>query len=92
MRVIFWRKFMDTVQRLKLFTHITNALALGFVAFYAYDFLTIATNGNHIYTIYRLFPVVAALAITLSLWRLPENSLMRIFYLAGLYVISWLGG
>jgi hypothetical protein len=84
--------YLNTIRQLKLFKHVTNALALGFVALYAYEFSTIAANDNYIYTIYRLFPVVAALAITLSLWRLPDNSLIRLFYLVGLYVIAWLGG
>lgn len=84
--------YLNTIQRLKLYKHITNALALGFVALYAYAFSSIAATGNYLYTIYRLFPVVAALAITLSLWRLPDNSLMRLFYLVGLYVLAWLGG
>ena len=81
----------NTIQRLKLFKHITNGLALGFVGLYVVAFASIASNGNHIYTIYRFFPVVASLAITLSMWRLPDNSLLRLFYLAGLFAISWLG-
>jgi hypothetical protein len=84
--------FLARIDWRNAYPHTTNALALGFVGFYAYDFSTIAANGNHIYTIYRLFPVVAALAITLSMWRLPDNSLTRLFYLVGLYVIAWLGG
>ena len=83
---------LNSIQRLKLFKHATNGLALGFVGLYVYEFSSIAANSNYIYTIYRLFPVVAALAITLSMWRLPENSLIRLFYLVGLYVIAWLGG
>ena len=81
----------NTIQRLKLFKHATNGLALGFVGLYVVAFASIASNGNHIYTIYRFFPVVASLAIALSMWRLPDNSLLRLFYLAGLFAISWLG-
>ena len=81
----------NTIQRLKLFKHATNGLALGFVGLYVVDFSSIASNGNHIYTIYRFFPVVASLAIALSMWRLPDNSLLRLFYLADLFAISWLG-
>ena len=81
----------NTIQRLKLFKHATNALALGFVGLYVVAFASISSNGNHIYTIYRFFPVVASLAIALSMWRLPDNSLLRLFYLAGLFAISWLG-
>lgn len=75
----------------KVFPYTTNCLALVFVAFYALTFANIAADGNHIYTLYRLFPVVASVAITLSMWRLPDNSLLRLFYLVGLFVISWLG-
>lgn len=81
----------NTIQRLKLFKHATNGLALGFVGLYVVAFASISSNGNHIYTIYRFFPVVASLAIALSMWRLPDNSLLRLFYLAGLFAISWLG-
>ncbi|QTR52685.1 hypothetical protein [Thiothrix unzii] len=85
------RNALNTIQQLKLFKHATNGLALGFVGLYVVAFASIASNGNHIYTIYRFFPVVASLAIALSMWRLPDNSLLRLFYLAGLFAISWLG-
>lgn len=68
----------------------TNALALAFVAFYAVDFVNVAANGNHLYTIYRLFPVLAATAIAVAMGTLPENSLTRLFYLAGMFTVSWL--
>ena len=68
----------NTIQRLKLFKHATNGLALGFVGLYVVAFASIASNGNHIYTIYRFFPVVASLAIALSMWRLPDN--VKAFY------------
>ena len=68
----------------------TNALALAFVAFYAVDFVNVAANGNHIYTIYRLFPVLASTAIAVAIETLPENSLVRLFYLAGMFTVSWL--
>ena len=84
--------FLARIDWQRGFKIITNALALGFVALYAYEFSSIAANGNYLYTLYRLFPVVGALAITLSLWRLPDNSLMRLFYLLGLYLLAWLGG
>lgn len=82
---------VNAIQRLKLFKHATNGLALGFVGLYVVAFASISSNGNHIYTIYRFFPVIASLAIALSMWRLPDNSLLRLFYLAGLFAISWLG-
>lgn len=73
-----------------VYPYATNALALGFVGFYAYDFSTIAANGNHIYTIYRLFPLLAATAICIAMWTLPKDSLLRVFYLAGSFTVSWL--
>ena len=74
----------------KAYPYTTNALALGFVGFYALDFTTIAANGNHIYTIYRLFPLLAATAICIALWTLPKESLLRVFYLVGSFTVSWL--
>jgi hypothetical protein len=65
-------------------------VGLAFVGFYIATFASIAADGNYIYTVYRLFPVVAAIAITTAMWVLPGNSLMRLFYLAGLFVVSWL--
>ncbi|MDQ5770823.1 hypothetical protein [Thiothrix subterranea] len=85
------KQTLDTLQRFNLFKHATNALALGFVGFYLLTFTSIAGDGNHIYTVYRLFPVIASVGITLAIWRLPTNSLLRLFYLAGLFVVSWIG-
>jgi hypothetical protein len=85
------KSMLDTIQRLSLFKHITNVVALGFVGFYLLTFASVAPGGNHIYTLFRLFPVIASMGITLSMWFLPDNSLLRLFYLVGLFVISWLG-
>lgn len=82
--------FLARIEWRNAYPHITNALALGFVGFYAYDFSTIAANGNHIYTIYRLFPLLAATAICIALWTLPKESLLRVFYLVGSFTVSWL--
>jgi len=83
--------YLKTRDYSKAFPYATNGIALAFVGFYLLTFASIAGDGNHIYTVYRLFPIIASVAITAALWRLPDNSLMRVFYLMGLFTVSWLG-
>ncbi|WP_028487835.1 hypothetical protein [Thiothrix lacustris] len=84
-------QFLKSRDYSKAFPYATNGLAVAFVGFYAMTFASIADDGNHIYTVYRIFPVIASLGITISMWSLPDNSLIRLFYLVGLFVVSWLG-
>ena len=85
------RMALDVIQRLDLFKHITNGIGLLAVLFYAVNFSNVMASDNHIYAVYQLFPVLASLAITTTLWTAPANSLLRVLYIVGLYTISWLG-
>lgn len=75
---------------MKVYQYATNTGALGFLGFYAFDFANIAADGNHIYTVYRLFPVLTSTGIVFSMWTLPKESLLRVFYLVGDFTVSWL--
>lgn len=85
-----FKTLLAHVDWMRLYQYATNAMALGFVGFYMVDFSNVATNGNHIYTVYRVFPVLAALGICIAMWSLPKASLLRVFYLVGAVTVSWL--
>lgn len=89
-RLAAFKTLLAHVDWMRLYQYGTNAMALGFVGFYMVDFSNVATNGNHIYTVYRVFPVLAALGICLAMWSLPKASLQRVFYLVGAVTVSWL--
>jgi hypothetical protein len=76
--------------RINLYKYGTNWAALAFVGFYLFDIASVASNGNHFYTAYRLFPALAAAAIAQSMWTLPDNSLWRLPHLMGCFFVSWL--
>lgn len=89
-RLAAFKTLLAHVDWMRLYQYATNAMALGFVGFYMVDFSNVATNGNHIYTVYRVFPVLAALGICIAMWSLPKASLLRVFYLVGAVTVSWL--
>jgi hypothetical protein len=75
------------------YMHITNVTALVLTAYIAYETKQALTPhvGNIPVLIAGSFPIVASTAIAVLTFFSEKNSLLRIFYLMGIYTSSWLG-
>lgn len=75
------------------YMHITNVIALVLTAYIAYETKQALTPhiGNIPVLIAGSFPIVASVAIAVLAFFSEKDSLLRIFYLMGIYTSSWMG-
>lgn len=75
------------------YMHITNAIALLLALYVAYETKQALTPhiGNIPVLIAGSFPIVASAAIAVLTFFSEKDSLLRIFYLMGIYTSSWMG-
>ena len=75
------------------YMHITNVIALVLTAYIAYETKQALTPhiGNIPVLIAGSFPIVASSAIAVLTFFSEKDSLLRIFYLMGIYTSSWMG-
>lgn len=75
------------------YMHITNVIALVLAVYIAYETKQALTPhiGNIPVLIAGSFPIVASSAIAVLTFFSERDSLLRIFYLMGIYTSSWMG-
>lgn len=75
------------------YMHITNVIALVLTAYIAHETKQTLTPhiGNIPVLIAGSFPIVASSAIAVLTFFSEKDSLLRIFYLMGIYTSSWMG-
>jgi len=84
-------QFRDLKQANDLFKHLTNLSAFGFTLFYIYAMKSGFNPENVFASIPAVIHVFAAIGISLSMFQLQGNSLMRVVHVLGLLLLANLG-
>ena len=86
-----FRHVADFAARAELFKHVTNLSAFGFTFFYIYAMKSGFNSENVFASIPAVIHVFAAIGISLSMFQLQSNSLMRVVHVLGLLLLANLG-
>lgn len=68
----------------------TNAAVYGTFVWYGYQYAITDFNGNHIYSVVALFPVLASAATAILIAVTPARSPFRVLYVVGVLTFGWL--